>query len=238
MNKLFIVIPAYNEADNIRKTIEDWYPIVKQHDGNGESRLVIVNDGSKDNTAEIVDDCSRSKPLLTLLNEANGGHGSAVLYGYRFAIKNDADYIFQTDSDGQTNPDEFQNFWKLREEYDAVIGNRSTRQDGASRKFVESILLSILWLTFRVKMPDSNAPFRLMSKTIVNKYIGKLPENYNLPNVMFTTYFAYFSEKIKFIDISFKQRQGGTNTINIRKIMSIGVKSIKEFRYLRKHIED
>ena len=50
MEKLYVIIPAYNEGMNIEQCIDDWYPIVERHNGNGESRLVIINDGSKDNT--------------------------------------------------------------------------------------------------------------------------------------------------------------------------------------------
>ena len=46
MDKLYIVIPAYNEEANIRQVIEDWYPIVEAHSGDGASRLVIIDDGS------------------------------------------------------------------------------------------------------------------------------------------------------------------------------------------------
>lgn len=53
-NILYIVMPAYNEAKNIRQTINDWYPIVKKHNGDGLSRLVIINDGSKDDTYSIM----------------------------------------------------------------------------------------------------------------------------------------------------------------------------------------
>ena len=49
MSSLFIVIPAYNESENIEQTIRDWYPIVESHNEEGKSRLVIINDGSKDN---------------------------------------------------------------------------------------------------------------------------------------------------------------------------------------------
>ena len=50
---LYIVVPAYNEQDNIGNLINDWYPVVEKHNGAGKSRLVIVNDGSKDNTSAI-----------------------------------------------------------------------------------------------------------------------------------------------------------------------------------------
>lgn len=236
MDRLYIIAPAYNEAENIGKFIDDWYPVVEQHSGGGLSRLVIVNDGSKDNTYEIMRAYAEQRPLLLPLTKPNGGHGPALLFGYRYAIEHGADYIFQTDSDGQTDPAEFEQFWQLRNTYGAVIGNRSSRQDGLSRKFVEKTLLLILRLTFGVRVPDSNAPFRLMKRELVEKYIGKMPEDFNLPNVMLTTYFAYFHEKVKFIEITFKPRQAGTNSINVKKIVKIGWKAVGDFRYLKKRI--
>lgn len=110
MEKLYIIIPAYNEEENIKTLIKDWYPVIEKYNGNGESRLVIINDGSKDNTYEILKKYEKKKPLLKALTKENGGHGPTVLYGYRYALKNNADYIFQTDSDGQTVPEEFDYF--------------------------------------------------------------------------------------------------------------------------------
>lgn len=235
---LYIIVPAYNESDNIKQLIRDWYPIVEFYNGDGLSRLVIVNDGSKDNTLDILNQESMDKPLLKILTKPNGGHGSTVLFGYRYAIDNNADFIFQTDSDGQTDPKEFAKFWNKRNEYDAIIGNRTKRQDGIQRKFVEKTLLCILKMTFGVDIPDSNAPFRLMKTELVAKYINKLPRDFNLPNVMFSTYFAYFNEKILFLPITFKPRQGGVNSINIPKITKIGRNAIGDFYELRKHIND
>ena len=81
MEKLYIVIPAYNEAENIETLIKDWYPIIEKYNGDGESRLVIINDGSKDNTYEILKEYEKKKPLLKALTKKNGGHGTTVLYG-------------------------------------------------------------------------------------------------------------------------------------------------------------
>lgn len=235
--KLFIVIPAYNEEANIEQTIEDWYPIIERHPGIGNSsRLVVINDGSKDSTYEIMKSLAENYPQFTPITKPNGGHGSTVLYGYRYAIENNADYVFQTDSDGQTNPDEFEQFWNSIDEYDAIIGNRSIRGDGKDRKFVENTVCFLLKLVFGIKVEDANAPFRLMKTSLVKKYIGKLPEDFNLPNIMFTTYFVYFKEKVKFIDITFKPRQGGKNSINIKKIIKIGWKALFDFISLRKNI--
>ena len=135
MDKLFIVIPAYNEEENIRQVVEDWCPVVEKHNGEGESRLVIIDDGSKDHTFEILKSCAEDKPLLLPLTKPNGGHGATVLYGYHYALDHDADYIFQTDSDGQTLPEEFEPFWAERENYDMVIGWRRGRQRPSGRRF-------------------------------------------------------------------------------------------------------
>lgn len=238
MEKLYIIVPAYNESENIENLVKDWYPVIEKHSENGQSRLVVVNDGSKDNTYELLCELAKTRPLLQPLTKENGGHGATLLYGYRYALEHHADYIFQTDSDGQTNPEEFETFWDARKQYDAIMGSRSNRQDGKDRKFIEATLLFILRMVFGVKIPDSNAPFRLMKGSLLGKYINKMPENFNLPNVMLTTYFAYFHENIKFIEITFKPRQGGINSINIKKIIKIGLKAVKDFAQLKKHIDD
>lgn len=54
MDKLYIVIPAYNEEVNIQKTIQQWYPIIEKHNGGGASKMVVVNDGSTDDTWKIL----------------------------------------------------------------------------------------------------------------------------------------------------------------------------------------
>lgn len=237
MEIIYIIVPAYNEAENIEKLIDDWYPVVERHNGDGKSRLVVINDGSKDNTYEILQKCAETRPLLQPLTKENGGHGPTLIYGYRYAIKNQADYIFQTDSDGQTLPEEFEKFWEKRNAYDAILGNRHDRQDGASRKFVENTLRFILKLVFGVSVPDANAPFRLMKRELVEKYIRKMPEDFNLPNVMLTTYFAYYKEKILFSKVTFRPRQGGKNSINIKKIIKIGWKALGDFRMLKKQMK-
>ena len=233
---LYIVIPAYNESENIINCINDWYPIVEGHNEEGKSRLVVINDGSKDNTYEILQETAKSKPLLLPLTKSNGGHGSTVLFGYKYAIDKGADFIFQTDSDGQTNPQEFEQFWEHKDKYDIILGERIVRGDGKARKLVENVVCLLIKIIFGVSAKDANAPFRLMKTEILNKYIDKLPTDFNIPNIMFTTYFLHYGEKVEFLPISFKPRKHGTNSINIKKIIKIGIKAVHDFRLLKKEM--
>ena len=114
MDILYIIIPAYNEEENIGQIIEDWYPVIHAHAGGGASRLVIIDDGSMDATFSILQKAAETRPLLCPISKPNGGHGATVLYGYHYALDNGADYVFQTDSDGQTLPEEFEPFWEQR----------------------------------------------------------------------------------------------------------------------------
>ena len=236
MDILYIIVPAYNEEENIEKLIDDWYPIVEKHSGGGLSRLAIVNDGSQDRTGEILSSLAGTHPLLAPLSKPNGGHGSAVLYGYRYALSQEADYIFQTDSDGQTDPAGFEAFWDLRKDYHAIFGSRSARGDGFARAMVEKILCLILWLIFGVKLPDANAPFRLMNADYLSRFLPKMPPDYDLPNVLLTTFGVYYQEPITFRDITFQPRRGGTNSLNARRIVRMGLKALKDFRKIKKDI--
>ena len=107
-NSIFFVMPAYNEAENIETTIKQWYPVVQGCADMGcDARLVIANDGSKDDTYAIMDSMRMHYPLLTPIDKPNSGHGATVLFLYRYALEQGANYVFQTDSDGQTVPEEF-----------------------------------------------------------------------------------------------------------------------------------
>ena len=140
MQSLYIVIPAYNEEENIEQVLEGWYPIVEKHRGNGCSRLVVIDDGSRDRTYEILAAYAKKHPLTIALHKENSGHGATLLYGYQYALEQGADYIFQTDSDGQTLPEEFEAFWEKKDRNDMVIGNRNKREDGFSRVLVTKTL--------------------------------------------------------------------------------------------------
>lgn len=229
---IYIVMPAYNEEDNINAVVEAWHPILT---GKSEkSRLVIADSGSSDSTHTILTKLQAQNPQLEVLSDTGKQHGPKLIALYNYAIAQGADYIFQTDSDGQTNPKEFEAFWELRSEYDVVLGHRNVRGDGKSRDLVEKVVCLLLRIYFGVKVPDANAPFRLMKTSVVEKYMDRFDADYNLPNIMLTTFFAYYKEKLTFRTITFKPRQAGNNSINIPRIVKIGFKALGDFRKFKK----
>lgn len=235
MEKLYIVIPAYNEQDNIRQVIDQWYSIVEKI--SDASRLVIVNDGSKDDTYKIMKDCAVNRPQFIPLTKENSGHGATVLYAYYYALEHDADYVFQTDSDGQTEPNEFWAFWEQRENYDMVIGHRDHRQDGLSRIFVTKVLKMTLKVCFGVTVIDANTPFRLMEANTLKDNIGLVPKDFNLSNVILSVIYEKKKLCVKYAPITFKARQKGVNSINFKKIVGIGVQAVRDFITINKSLK-
>ena len=234
MDKLYIIIPAYNEEANIELVAREWHEVVAGI--RQDSRLVIINDGSKDQTYEKLCALQAELPQLLPVTKENGGHGATVLYGYFYALEHGADYIFQTDSDGQTLASEFQGFWEQRNEKKVLIGYRNHREDGISRIFVTKVLKMVLFLIFGIRVTDANTPYRLMPKKLLQKYIVKVPENFNLSNVMLTVLFLRGKENVQFIPITFRPRQGGVNSINLKKITKIGIQAVKDFRTIKKNL--
>ncbi len=224
-------MPAYNEDDNIEKVVDDWYRVLE---GKSEdSRFVIADTGSTDNTHEILTRLCDRYPKLVILDTSDRYHGPKLMELYKYAIDKGADYIFQTDSDGQTDPNEFEPFWNDRLDYDAVIGQRPNREDGFIRLIVEKVVCILIRMYFGAKLKDANAPFRLMSCESLKEYIYRLPDDYNIPNIMISTYYNVSGRKVSYRNITFKNRQGGKNSINLKNIATIGIKALKDFSSLR-----
>lgn len=237
MDKFYFVMPAYNEAENIESVVKQWHPVVEKINEDGNiATLAIANDGSKDNTFQIMESIKKDYKYFEPLNKKNSGHGATVLWLYRHAIENGATYIFQTDSDGQTNPDEFWEFYQNRKEYDFQIGYRKGRQDGSSRVFVTKTLKLVVWLMFRVWVTDANTPFRLMNVERLKPIMDVIPQDYFLCNVAISAIAVKWNEKCKWYPITFKPRQGGVNSINMKRIFKIGWKALGDFWKINKRL--
>lgn len=235
---VYFVLPAYNEEANIEDVIKQWHPVCEKINAEGdEAKLVIANDGSKDNTFRIMQGLQKKYPYLLPLDKPNSGHGATVLYLYHYAIDHGANYIFQTDSDGQTLPEEFWPMWENRKNFDFQIGTRGGRQDGASRVFVTKTLRMVVWMMFHVWVKDANTPFRLLDVEKLKPILEIIPKDYNLANVAVSAIAVRWHYNIGWYPITFLPRQGGVNSINMKRIFGIGKKALGDFRKINKALK-
>ena len=235
--KIYIVMPAYNEAENIKKVVQDWYPVVEEICREQEACLMIANDASSDNTFALMEELKKDYPRFVPIDRPHAGHGGTLLFLYHKALEEGADYIFQTDSDGQTDPKEFWPMYRQRKEYDLQIGERTARGDGRSRSMVTRVLRWVVWAVFGVWVRDANTPFRLMNARCLRGILPYIPENFFLSNVAVSAIAVKQKKRICWQPITFKPRQGGVNSINLKRIVKIGFRSLKDLSHINLNLK-
>lgn len=224
-------MPAYNEEANIESVIRDWHLVVEKL--GGDSRLVIFDDGSKDRTFEIMSSMSTAFPQLIPIRKENSGHGDTLIVAYNYCIDANASFVFQTDSDGQTAPEEFWDFWNKRNTHDFIIGYRKKREDGFSRKVISAVLKLVVLLRFGTYTKDPNTPFRLMRVEKLRHLMKDIPPRFFLSNVILTMLVVKRNKTHLWMPITFKSRQGGVNSINLSNIFKLGWKAIGDFNKIK-----
>lgn len=119
MKRCLVAIPTYNEADNLPQLI----PVVLNQ-GN-HFHILIVDDNSPDGTAKLVKEMQKTEPRLHLIERPGKmGLGTAYVAGFKYAIANTFDYVFEMDADLSHDPAELPKLLEKAEEYDLVIGSR------------------------------------------------------------------------------------------------------------------
>lgn len=119
MSKGLVIIPTYNEAENIVAIID---AVLNQ---SPELSVLVIDDNSPDKTAEIVEKIKANNYRVYLLKRSSKlGLGTAYIAGFKFAINNGYDYCFEMDADFSHNPDDLPRFIELIDKYDLIIGSR------------------------------------------------------------------------------------------------------------------
>ncbi|HVM90528.1 MAG TPA: glycosyltransferase, partial [Verrucomicrobiae bacterium] len=144
---------------------------------------------------------------VRVIDKPNSGHGQTCVEGYRQALRDGADWIFQIDSDGQCDPQYFQALWSRRESSGVLFGYRRRRDDGWFRYAVSHILSATVLLATGQWVRDSNVPYRLMRADALSGIVPQIPSDFDLANVLVAVLLA---EKfpITWIDIRFRNRYG------------------------------
>lgn len=209
--KCLLIIPAYNEAENIEKVVDN---IIQNYSGYD---YIIVNDGSTDETEEI---CIRNNYCF-VSHPINLGIGGAVQTGYRYALKNHYDIAVQIDGDGQHDISYVEELIEplIKGEADIAIGSRFITKEGfqssASRRagiFFLSKLIQCLCLK-RVK--DVTSGFRAVNKNYIRIYADNYPSDYPEPEAIVSA--LIHGGIVKEIPVIMKERTSGKSSINLYK---------------------
>jgi dolichol-phosphate mannosyltransferase len=121
LNRILVIIPTFNEAENITKIIPE---VLANSNGEDEFNVLVVDDNSPDGTAQLVE--SMNNPdVFVLRREKKSGLGTAYVAGFRYAIERNYDCVFEMDADFSHDPKYLKDFMvKIKEGYDLVIGSR------------------------------------------------------------------------------------------------------------------
>ncbi len=121
MKRVLVIIPTYNESENILKIIPE---VLNKTSANYEFNVLVVDDNSPDGTADMVEGM-KNPNVFVLRREKKMGLGTAYIAGFKYAIKNNFDYVYEMDADFSHDPKYLPEFLsKMEEGYDLVVGSR------------------------------------------------------------------------------------------------------------------
>lgn len=229
--KSLVIIPTYNELDNLPRLI----PLVLHQDEN--IHILIVDDNSPDGTAKYVEDVSNQNPRVHLIKrEKKMGLGTAYIAGFKYALQNNYDYIFEMDADFSHDPNAIKNFLNAIKEYDLVLGSRYVHGVRVLNWPMRRLLLSFfasVYTRLITGMPirDATGGFKCFRRKVLEAInLNKIKSNgYSFQIEMtFKTYAKGF--KIKEIPIVFVDRVKGKSKMS-KKIVLEAVTMVWKLRF-------
>ena len=229
---LSIVMPAYNEAEIIERTVREWHEaVISRLPG---SELVVVNDCSKDQTGEVLSRLAMEFPTLRPLQpEHNGGHGKALRFGFDHVATK---WVFQTDSDGQHTPSDFWKLWDLRETSDFLLGVRSSRADSLFRILITSVMRLTNFALWGLWIRDANCPFKLMRHGPMMAVLARVPRDSFIPMVMLSILCRKMKFRVTEVSVEHLPRSGGEQSLRgLWKWMKVGTQCLLQLLDLRLH---
>lgn len=226
MSELLIVIPAYNEEENIERVVKKLETNYPQFD------YIVVNDGSKDHTAEIC----RANGFRLLDLPVNLGLAGAFQAGLKYAYRNDYQYVLQFDGDGQHRPEYIQGMLdKMKEGYDIVVGSRfvTEKKPSSMRMLGSNLIEGALRLTTGAALHDPTSGMRMFSRSMIREFAVNL--NYG-PEPDTISYLIKNGAKVAEVQVKMDERIAGVSyltPVNASKYMirmMLSILLIQNFR--------
>ena len=215
--EVLLIIPAYNEQDNILNTykkIEDYNKKNKTY-----YDVIVINDGSTDKTEEIL--IKNKIPHITLIH--NLGIGGAVQTGYKYAYENNYDVAVQFDGDGQHDVSYVENIIEpiIDDKADFTIGSRyinpttSEFKSTFARQMGIKLISKVIKIVTHKKVFDTTSGFRACNKKVIKDFAQSYPTEY--PEPITTTELLKKGYRLEEIPVSMNERIGGTSSIKAWK---------------------
>jgi len=224
VHELALVMPVYNEQDCIQDVVKDWAAVL---DGLGiDYVMIILNDGSTDGTFQQLATFAGNH-RINLVNKINSGHGPTILKGYREALQ-EAEWVFQCDSDNEIPAQCFPDLWGKRNDFDAVLGCRQRPHQPLQRKIISWIALQTVRFFFGRGVIDVNVPYRLVRSSVLSRIIDKIAEDTFAPNVIISGVLAKRNFRILNFPVSWRPRSTGKVSIVRSKLYKAAILSFRQ----------
>ena len=220
--KVLLIIPAYNEQENILSTVK------KIEDYSKEIDYIVINDGSTDNTEKILNENKINH--IKLVN--NLGIGGAVQTGYKYAYENNYDIAIQFDGDGQHDVNYVPNICEtiINGQADMCIGTRyldkteSKFQSTFMRRLGAKIISIFIRIFTGKKITDPTSGFRAVNKNVIEEFSKNYPTEYPEPES--TVSLLVNGYRVQEAPVSMNERSGGVSSIRFFKTVDYMIKVV------------
>lgn len=209
--ELTIVIPAYNEEENLKIILPDLIAFVEQRNW----KLIITNDGSKDNTKTVLKDYEHSVHLKVVHHKLNKGYGAAIKSAIQAC---DTEYVITIDADGQHRLEDVDKLFALVKSTDAdmIVGSRKGAKDASFlRSIGKSIIRATAKLMLTVPVYDINSGMKIYRTELAKQYLYLTPNNMPYSDII-TLIFISNRHLVLEEPIVVKDRLKGESTIGIQ----------------------
>ena len=231
--ELTVVVPVYNEEECIQGVLSGWIQELKKIRINFQ--IIVLNDGSIDQTGKILERMSVEFPEIIFINKSNSGHGPTILMGYQRASQ-DSPWVFQVDSDNEMGPESFYKLWNERKSHDFLLGCRDHRRKPFSRKIISWLSRSVIRVFYGSRIWDVNSPYRLFRTEIFKDVVSLIPESTFAPNLILSGFCSL--KKLRVLEVPVPQADRKTGEISIRKwkLLKTSLRAFLQTIVVRTHI--
>lgn len=208
---LSIIIPAYNESKNIPLVIPGIIDFCSKHN----YQLIIVNDGSIDNSKELLNEFSTNECVTLIHHKINNGYGGAIKTGIAAC---ETEYLVTMDCDGQHLVDDIKDLYDqlLLHDADMIVGSRKGLKSGSlSRSAGKKIIRFIIKRLMPLPIYDINSGMKLYRADLGKKYCKICPDSMAYSDVICLIFINKFHKVIEW-PININQRKLGESTVNMK----------------------